>query len=502
MIPLLIVDDEPVIRESIAAMLRKRYPDQFHLFLAADGQEALSLVSTQGIELLLADIKMPVMNGIELLHRLHSLRLQCDVIFISGFDDYSFVREAMKSGAVDYLLKPISEDELFAQIGSFLKRYAMRVPIHTARVSPEDNVYLQQYVLDKLFDGEAVIPESVLSELHLSASSTAVLLAAAVGSDESNHRWFKQIRQLLSPLLKEGCVLFEGRKQQMRLALCLLSSASQLHLLSNLTPDGTVCSSASPLRQAPDLLASCQSLLECSFFDLPAEDGPETYPYTSLISELTDAVCHLQTDQYPPLLHLLLCRVCAQHPSVDSLRQLLCAMIYAILQKNSAFVSVFSQMELTSDDIIRVIQRAPTAGSLYDGMIRIINLQISRVQSKMAATSDEAHIKRACDYILAHLTEDFSLADLAKHLDLHPSYVSNLFTKVRGTSFSRYRKTLRMEEACRLICESNDKFYLIGSKVGYPDPVSFARVFKEEIGCTPSEYRSAHAVHPIKATRR
>ena len=159
-------------------------------------------------------------------------------------------------------------------------------------------------------------------------------------------------------------------------------------------------------------------------------------------------------------------------------------------------------MELTSDDIIRVIQRAPTAGSLYDGMTRIINLQISRVQSKMAATSDEAHIKRACDYILAHLTEDFSLADLAKHLDLHPSYVSNLFTKVRGTSFSRYRKTLRMEEACRLICESNDKFYLIGSKVGYPDPVSFARVFKEEIGCTPSEYRSAHAVHPIKATRR
>ena len=63
----------------------------------------------------------------------------------------------------------------------------------------------------------------------------------------------------------------------------------------------------------------------------------------------------------------------------------------------------------------------------------------------------------------------------------------------RGTSFSRYRKRLRMEEACRLIRETNDKFYLIGSKVGYPDAVSFARVFKEEMGCTPSEYRSMHA---------
>ena len=56
-----------------------------------------------------------------------------------------------------------------------------------------------------------------------------------------------------------------------------------------------------------------------------------------------------------------------------------------------------------------------------------------------------------------------------------------------------YRKHLRMEEACRLIRETNDKFYLIGSKVGYPDAVSFARVFKEEMGCTPSEYRSMHA---------
>ena len=103
MIPLLIVDDESIIRETIAAMLRRKYPDQFHIFLASNGQEALSLVASENVELVLADIKMPVMNGLELLHRLHEQQLQCDVIFISGFDDYSFVREAMKSGAVDYL---------------------------------------------------------------------------------------------------------------------------------------------------------------------------------------------------------------------------------------------------------------------------------------------------------------------------------------------------------------------------------------------------------------
>ena len=87
MIPLLIVDDESIIRETIAAMLRRKYPDQFHIFLASNGQEALSLVASENVELVLADIKMPVMNGLELLHRLHEQQLQCDVIFISGFDD-------------------------------------------------------------------------------------------------------------------------------------------------------------------------------------------------------------------------------------------------------------------------------------------------------------------------------------------------------------------------------------------------------------------------------
>ena len=227
MIPLLIVDDESIIRETIAAMLRRKYPDQFHIFLASNGQEALSLVASENVELVLADIKMPVMNGLELLHRLHEQQLQCDVIFISGFDDYSFVREAMKSGAVDYLLKPIAENELYAQIDSFLKRAALRVPIHTARVRPEENVYLQQYVLDKLFDSNGIVPDGVLAELHLTPSSPAALLAAPVVSSEADLQWFQQVHEAIQPLLQTGCALFQGRKRQMCLSLCIFPDQFQ-----------------------------------------------------------------------------------------------------------------------------------------------------------------------------------------------------------------------------------------------------------------------------------
>ena len=270
MIPLLIVDDESIIRETIAAMLRRKYPDQFHIFLASNGQEALSLVASENVELVLADIKMPVMNGLELLHRLHEQQLQCDVIFISGFDDYSFVREAMKSGAVDYLLKPIAENELYAQIDSFLKRAALRVPIHTARIRPEENVYLQQYVLDKLFDSNGIVPDGVLTELHLTPSSPAALLAAPVVSSEADLQWFQQVHEAIQPLLQTGCALFQGRKRQMCLSLCIFPDQSQYTAMGGLLPGNSaqVLSPMFLLPHAPEQLSVCQTLLERRFFDL------------------------------------------------------------------------------------------------------------------------------------------------------------------------------------------------------------------------------------------
>ena len=294
--------------------------------------------------------------------------------------------------------------------------------------------------------------------------------------------------------MQTGCALFQGRKRQMCLSLCIFPDQSQYTAMGGLLPGNSaqVLSPLFLLPHAPEQLSVCQTLLERRFFDLPGEDGPETYPYSTLISDLTDAICRLQVESYHQTLLLLLRRACAQYPPVDSLRQLLCGMIYATLQGNSSFVAVFSQMELTADDIICAIQQTHSAETLYRSMTRIIDLQISRIQGQIT-TSDETHVKRACEYIQAHFAEDFTLTDLAGYLELHPNYVSTIFRKVCGTSFSRYRKHLRMEEACRLIRETNDKFYLIGSKVGYPDAVSFARVFKEEMGCTPSEYRSMHA---------
>ena len=92
MIPLLIVDDESIIREPIAAMLRRKYPDQFHIFLASNGQEALSLVASENVELVLADIKMPVMNGLELIEEIKKRNHTQKIVVVSCHEKFEGCR--------------------------------------------------------------------------------------------------------------------------------------------------------------------------------------------------------------------------------------------------------------------------------------------------------------------------------------------------------------------------------------------------------------------------
>ena len=125
MIPLLIVDDESIIRETIAAMLRRKYPDQFHIFLASNGQEALSLVASENVELVLADIKMPVMDGIAATQAIRGLdRADAATVPILAMTANAFaedIERSRKAGMNEHLAKPIEPETLYARLASYFR---------------------------------------------------------------------------------------------------------------------------------------------------------------------------------------------------------------------------------------------------------------------------------------------------------------------------------------------------------------------------------------------
>ncbi|MDY4138746.1 MAG: response regulator [Eubacteriales bacterium] len=492
MISILIVDDEPLIRETLAGMLEKRYPGRFHVTLAGDGRQALEYASMLPVRLILADIKMPVLSGLEMLDQLRGLRRDCEVIFISGYDDYAFVRQAMKLGAADYLLKPIVEEELTGQIDSFLKREEVRRAEQppTPAASAEDPYY-EQFMLEQLF----ARPHAASELLALPPDCRMTVCACECQPDDAEGcPWQDALRQAACDL--PGGVLLQGRQEQLRLSAFFCGEGQGEELVQRFEamdaaqPVPVFAPPMAPERLT-DAVEDCRRRLCHRFYTLPGQDGPERYPYTQLTAQMADAVCLFHAAQFDELFRTLMLRACAQTPPVDSLRHILCDLVYTIMQRNPAFVPAISHAELTEDDILRRIRAARDAEQMAGEVTRILHRHMTDVGGKAAAL-DATHIERAKSFIARNYARNLSLADLADHLALHPNYISALFTKVSGMSFSQYLRHVRIEEACRLIRTTNDKFYLIGERVGYPDPVHFARTFRAEVGCSPKEYRRLH----------
>lgn len=117
MIPkVMIVEDEPLTSKGILRTLQKWNAHEYEYILAYNGKEALAQLEQGGFVLIITDIRMPLMNGIELLKEIERLELSAVSIVLSGHSDFDYVRSALVSGAVDYVLKPINPAQLLEAV--------------------------------------------------------------------------------------------------------------------------------------------------------------------------------------------------------------------------------------------------------------------------------------------------------------------------------------------------------------------------------------------------
>jgi two-component system, response regulator YesN len=109
---ILIVDDEKFIRNGISAIISNNFPELFQIELAKNGQEALEIMKKIEFDLVITDINMPFMNGIDFIKEISQIFGELNVIVISGYDEFEYARKCMKYGVKNYLLKPINDKEL------------------------------------------------------------------------------------------------------------------------------------------------------------------------------------------------------------------------------------------------------------------------------------------------------------------------------------------------------------------------------------------------------
>ena len=153
----LIVDDEKIEREGIKFLLEKEEGEQ-EIYEASNGKQALNILRMQDIDLLLTDIKMPHMDGLELAREAREISDAIQIVIFSGYSDFSFAQEAIHYGVTDYVLKPVDPERFHDTVHKAKMAISRRKK--EKQQAEKDKSFLQQYFLQSyLYSGKEEILE-------------------------------------------------------------------------------------------------------------------------------------------------------------------------------------------------------------------------------------------------------------------------------------------------------------------------------------------------------
>lgn len=173
----LVTDDEKHSRVGVSTTLKQECKALLHIDTANHGAEALELIDRHSYDLLITDIRMPKMNGLQLLEALRNNNNPISTILLTGFAEFEYAQQGLKLGAADYLVKPVHQDQLVATVERVLQTIT---PISQTHKS--SNSYIQEAIaFMEQYMSEACTIKEVSNHVHLNASYFSVLFKEETG---------------------------------------------------------------------------------------------------------------------------------------------------------------------------------------------------------------------------------------------------------------------------------------------------------------------------------
>ncbi len=520
---MLIVDDEAQIRTGISKMLCWSDYDIEICGEASDGREALRLMEECEPDFVLTDIKMPEMDGLELLREAKERELNCRIIVLSGYNDFAFVKQAMKCGAVDYLLKPVGRGELLQTIEEQLQqtgekrlfRWKKDETLETAR-----NSFFNRIMTNSI----SALEFREKQELFEVDFGTGLLAVARLESEQADaggrSAWYAKTEIL------ETCQMFlEERKKG--------------YAFRNLS-GGVVCILTDV--QGTDIHLGCGEMLNGLLLGINRKFSERTYfsvstpvrSYRSLHSAYQEAERVLRYKfVFDAATVLFAGEIEAYYQGKESAVLIRQEEIEGLIkegdgkktdsyleEKLGKWEEELPCMDLyvcrnRAVEIIIFLFRFMTAEFAVDRVH--LTAQKDEALNRLAVACDGESVKAILSDLLRRCTEyyqdnmnaeyskivsdtlrrvkaqyadmNLSLQYLAEEFGVNTAYLGRIFKKETGVSFANYLNSCRVEAAARLLRETNKKGSDIYKLVGFSNYNYFYIVFKKLTGKNPMEIR-------------
>lgn len=496
---LLIVDDEAWVREGIAQILRRSGLGAFDILLAASGREGLALAEMERPEIIISDVRMPQMNGLDMARALVEKLPESKFIFISAYSEIDYYRAAMKLRAVSFVEKPIVPEELLAEVARAVELYAAERRFSTAPLSDAER---EEIAFLSLLHGAVDSLPDPLRERLRPGRPIAVFVVG-------------RLQPLPPPakILALRDALLRAMEPEKPLCLCGM--------------DGRNC--AALVACAPLTDARRQSLAQVMLAAFPGErpfvtwgeaDRPDAVPRAleSALAQQSHAFFHPQSHFYAPrddgIIHSApnictpafaaeLARLIEQR-QVDRTIRFLREGLQRLREPaecspEHARMTVLRMLNAAAESFARVglkgaaatgwaeVADLPSFAALLDFAERAVRAWFDAAQSLDESGRCVYQIK--CEIERDYADPSFSVARLAERVHLSESYAGNLFKRRTGMTIGAYLNAVRMERAKELLNDPANKVAEVGQRVGIENTDYFARRFKQYTGKTPSEYR-------------
>jgi two-component system response regulator YesN len=534
----MLVDDEKPILQNLHAVLPWADLDIEVVGLARNGVQALDIARRHRPDLILCDIRMPVMDGIEFLRRLRETDTEAEVVMLTGYQDFNYARSVIPYGVRDYVLKPIRYDELTALIerlsGAIRERKRARDSEQT-RLDQAMHLAYEKMLHDLLTDNAPVPPQRWIDGEEPERWRFVMMLADVDGyaqrcrgvQERERKMWLVAARDALRDALaaeglrhavlpmREGewCVLIErgsagggeavpcgplapaGRDEAgmrvragrwaARLQEAVWSHAG-LPLTVGIHPAEITIHELSrvfrSLQRTVHLAADRNRSVLWS-----GETAGEEATREELwgpVGQLVSALKRVDRDRVEEALRQLTARLQA-----ESGRSL------ARAEKAAHFIALYLLREMRSlgaltaeqeDEIWRLVELADRVNEMLAAVRRIVELSLETSERQKTG---ERLMHIAKDYIDRNLSRDLGIDELAGHLGISASYFSLLFKQHFGVTFVEYVTSERVELAKSLLLLTDKSIADIGRSVGYAERRYFNKVFHKVTGELPSAYR-------------
>lgn len=513
MIKVLIADDETLVRAGIKAVLPWEENGFEVIGEAWDGDDAYKKILTLKPDILITDIKMPKVDGITLLKKIKDENIPIKSIILSCFDDFDLVREGMKYGAKDYILKlSIEPSQLLAVLNEIKAELLVEKPNSEEFILHNQDfkyLFIKKLLKHDFFSEEQI--RNVIYNLGLSISlhhyhliqllSEQRIMNSTEQSKQSETLIYNILDQIckrqsgneIVPLEKEGFLIIHNKGSWHNIRTQI--SASMKEYANTRVYFG----SSQLLNSYQDFetgMKQSKKALECSVF----YDRAEETEYKDICSSSIPTFTYQQEQElYQALLssnkeHAW--NVCRQ--MLENLRKSLyppaecfsyIMEILGIYRRAGRYYNIsIHTMEFCGKNIYEYIKSMDTLHDCENVLCKFTEKLTDAIQN-FCMPGERNEILSIKEYVRLHYNENIDLNTVAKLVNISPSHLSSLFKKETGKNFSSYLTEVRMEEAKRLLRNPHAMIYEVAEQTGYANSGYFGKAFKKFFGITPEEYK-------------